>query len=83
MLRRSPAFSEGLAVVEIRGGYRYIDTTGTVVIEPQFEYAERFSEGLAVVGTPAKRYVIDRTGRVVIGPKFDVGSPGEFRPRGA
>ncbi len=49
----------------------YIDKTGRVVFEPQFDWAGSFSEGLASVGIEYKRGYIDKTGRVVIEPQFD------------
>jgi hypothetical protein len=55
--------------------YGFIDKTGEMVIEPQFDWAFQFSEGLAVVMVgdeiPGKWGYIDRTGEFVIGPEFD------------
>lgn len=51
--------------------YGYIDTSGRVVIEPQFDGAWSFSEGLASVEVNGKRGYIDKSGRVVIEPQFD------------
>jgi hypothetical protein len=48
-------FAEGLAAVELDYSWGYIDATGEVVIEPQFEWAERFSKGLARVGVQGSR----------------------------
>ena len=42
-------FSEGLAVIRTGGKYGYIDRTGQVVIEPQFDDAEDFSDGMACI----------------------------------
>ena len=44
--------------------------TGTIVINPQFEYARSFSEGLAAVFIGGKCGFIDKTGRIVINPQF-------------
>jgi hypothetical protein len=46
---KSHSFSEGLVPVEIKGKTGFMDRTGKIVIEPQFEDAEDFSEGLAPV----------------------------------
>ena len=51
--------------------------TGTIVINPQFDYAESFSDGLAVVRMgddyrTGKYGFIDKTGAFVINPQFDV-----------
>ncbi len=48
----------------------YIDATGKVVIEPQFEDAKDFSEGLAAVKINDKYGYIDETGNIVIQPQF-------------
>jgi hypothetical protein len=42
-------FSEGLAAVEVKGNYGYIDKTGHFVVPPQFDRVGKFSEGLAPV----------------------------------
>ena len=53
-------------------GWGYIDKTGKVVIEPQFEMAGSFSEGLAGVEIDGKSGFIDKTGQIVIEPQYDV-----------
>lgn len=58
----------------------YIDTSGKIVITPQFSKAWCFSEGLALVGvqvpygggTTTNYGYIDRTGKTVIKPQFSV-----------
>ncbi len=70
--QRVAGFSEGLAGVYLAGaGWGFIDKTGQVAIEPQFEAGGSFSEGLAVVVVKGKSGFIDKTGRVVIGPEYD------------
>jgi hypothetical protein len=49
----------------------YIDTTGTVVIEPAFQFGAKFYEGLATVKQDGKFGFIDTTGRIVIKPIYD------------
>ena len=49
----------------------YIDHAGTIVVEPQFDYAWNFSEGLAVVTIGATCGYIDQTGKSAIGFQFD------------
>ncbi len=74
-------FSEGLAVVWSREGETvlcgYIDTSGAMVIEPQFAWAGAFSEGLAPVATQVggKWGYIDTKGDWVIEPQFDAVFP--------
>lgn len=65
-------FSEGLAAVKPKGEekFGYIDTTGALVIPPQFDDAYAFSEGRAAVGINGRLAYIDTTGKVVIEPKW-------------
>jgi hypothetical protein len=78
-LFRAKGFHEGLAAVLIgspsTGRYGYIDTTGKMVINPQFNYAVDFSEGLAFIRDEATgRYgYIDKTGKVVVNPQSGFG----------
>ena len=62
--------------------YGFIDKSGKVVIEPQFDiesewdkvYRSRsgaFSEGLVLVKKDGKWGFIDKNGKVVIEPQFD------------
>lgn len=72
-------FSEGLASVELhtfQGKRGYIDTSGEVVIAPQFFEAFGFCQGLAAVNfTASDPYgFIDRTGRMVLEPQFPLPS---------
>lgn len=64
------SFRNGMAafvkVIDNAYLYGYIDTTGNVVIEPQFQNAGNFNEeGLAYVMTPDETYeIIDKSGAV-------------------
>ena len=51
--------------------YGFIDKSGKVVIEPQFDSASNFSEGFACVEKDGKWGFIDKSGKVVIEPQFD------------
>jgi hypothetical protein len=75
----SGKFSEGLAHFSATEGesqkYGYIDSSGNVVIKPQFEAATEFSEGLAAVALgdgdgDLRCGYIDMTGAWVIKPGF-------------
>jgi len=57
--------------VLVDGKWEYINTKGEIVIELQYEHAERFLDGLAVVKIDGKYGYIDETGAMVIQPQFD------------
>jgi hypothetical protein len=65
-------FSEGLAMVRVKGGAVYVDKSGRVRIGPVPYDARRFSGGLARVGVTGKYGYMDRTGRVVIRPRYEL-----------
>ena len=59
-------FSEGLgSVVGVNGKWGFIDRTGTLVIEHQFDRVLTFSGGIARVRIGRTDAYIDRTGRIV------------------
>ena len=62
-------FSEGLARVQledrIAGKFGYIDTKGTMVIQPNFEEASDFRNGKATVRLGGKSQTIDKKGNPV------------------
>ena len=70
-------FSEDLAVVKINGKYGFINKDGKVVINAQYDYAQRFNEGLALVEqknktTDKSMYgYIDKDGKLVIPFQFE------------
>jgi hypothetical protein len=58
--------------IQQNGKWGYIDSTGKIVIKPQFVWAEEFSEGLAAIeNEDGKHGYIDERGQVVIQPIFD------------
>ena len=62
--------NEGLYTVSDNRQYGFIDKTGKMVIQPQYDYAAGFSEGLAHIKMQGKRGFIDKTGKIVIEPKY-------------
>ena len=64
-------YYEGLAVVEYRRKYGFIDKTGKEVTPIKYDYAYSFSEGLASVKLNNKYGFIDKTGKEVIPIKYD------------
>ena len=69
-----------LLVIEINDKYGYIDRTGKIIIEPQFDEAHSFQEGLAYVQMNGekelKEYFIDKTGKIVINQPFFIAKTG-------
>jgi hypothetical protein len=67
--------TSGLYPVRIDGKWGYIDNTGAVKIEPQFDSANDFSEGLARVvltkNGETKQGYVDTSGAIVIQPQFN------------
>lgn len=73
-------FAQGLLPLKLGQKDGYIDTTGRVIIEPQFDKAEAFSDGLAKVIVDGKKGYIDKTGKFAIPPRFmDAGPFSEGR----
>lgn len=70
-------FSEGLAAMGLNGKYGFIDKTGTVVIQPQYDAVESFHEGLAPVRIGDKWGVINTSGQLIINAQYKMIS--EFR----
>jgi hypothetical protein len=71
------SFQEGFAAVKIKDKWGYIDKSGKVVINPQFEDAADFEEGLAAISTKKDKDsketnwgYIDTEGKIVINPQF-------------
>jgi hypothetical protein len=69
-------FSEGLAPVELKGKWGFINAVNKVVIDFQFDDAKNFSEGLASINKDGKYGFIDKLGKIVINPQFS--NTGDF-----
>lgn len=63
--------SSNLLLIRVDKKAGFIDRSGKVLIEPQFEDAQDFSEGIAPVKVNEKWGFIDELGKIVIEPKFD------------
>lgn len=75
-IRAIGLFTENLAWARVSGGNcGYIDTTGKMVIAPQFREAGIFSEGLALVGQSFDGHIrygyVNRLGRLVIPCQYE------------
>lgn len=56
-----------LLPVKKDGKYGYIDTTGKIVVPPQWDYAQDFQDGIAMVMQGNKQGYIDKTGKYIWG----------------
>lgn len=65
----SPIIS--LHPIKIGDKYGYIDQTGRVVIQPQFDEAWNFYEGMAIVKIDNKYGYISKSGNLIIQPHFE------------
>lgn len=63
--------NEGMFWIRENGKYGYIDSTGKVVIAPQYDNTMGFNEGLAATSTGGKYGFIDKKGNWAIKPQFD------------
>lgn len=64
------ASGDNLYPVSVNGLEGYIDASGKIIIQPQFDYAGEFSEGLAFVNTTDnKRCLIDMAGNIISLPE--------------
>lgn len=64
-------FHEGLAAVSSdERGWGYIDRSGKLVVEKQYQFADDFSEGLAGVVVRNQFGFINKKGEMVIAPRF-------------
>jgi hypothetical protein len=64
-------FSEGLANVTVNSKVGYIDSTGKLAIEPQFDQGMMFNEGIAVVSVDQQWGYIDSTGKLIVTPTYE------------
>jgi hypothetical protein len=65
------SFRDGMGAIETGGKWGFADTTGTIVIAPQFDEAWPFSDGFAWVKAKGKWGAIDRSGHFTIEAKYD------------
>ncbi|PKL01317.1 MAG: hypothetical protein CVV56_01585 [Tenericutes bacterium HGW-Tenericutes-1] len=65
-------FQEGLARVVKNGKFGYIDKTGEIIIDFDYEDAGHFSQGLAYYANSEGKYgYINKKGEIIISPKYD------------
>jgi hypothetical protein len=60
-----------MAAVAVDGKWGFVDKSGRIAIEPQFDAAERFGDGLAPVKIGGKWSFIDKTGKAAIEGRYD------------
>ncbi len=69
--------SSDLFPISVKRKAGFIDRTGKVIIEPQFEAVNDFSDGLARIYVSGNKFdtaYINELGKIVIEPQFDIGS---------
>jgi len=64
------SYSQKLYPIQINEKWGYINEKGKIVIQPQFDEAERFSEGLALVSIGLNDGFIDAKGKLIIEPIY-------------
>jgi len=67
--------TSGLFLIHKGGRAGFIDRSGKIVIESQFDDAAPFSDGLAVISLANRAGYIDERGRIVVNPQFESGAP--------
>lgn len=73
-----PTFSEGLIIYRKNAKYGYMDATGKVVINPEYDLTYGFNESAAAVLTDSGWGFIDKSGNLIIQPSFEAVSPEGF-----
>jgi hypothetical protein len=75
--KNSAVINRGMSLFPIiyEGKYGFIDSSGNVIIEPQFLAVGGFTEGLAFARIKGTYGYIDFTGEFVIPPQFDYATP--------
>jgi hypothetical protein len=68
---RAHAADDQLFAVKVGGKYGYIDRTGKLVIQPQFEKVGHFQDGLAIAKSGERCGYIDTSGKFAIPPVFE------------
>jgi hypothetical protein len=72
---KARAFSEGLAAIQIKNKWGFINSSGAIEITPAYDYVSDFREGLATFNQKSKDKTlvgyISKKGEIKISPKFD------------
>lgn len=63
-------FREDMAVINTKDGKGYIDTSGNVVVPPQYQIAHDFHDGLALVSYGSMNGYINKSGDIIIDSKY-------------
>ena len=64
-------FSEGLALVKVGNLFGYIDSTGSMAIQPIYARGQNFRHGLAVIEIEERSGVINKAGELLVPARFD------------
>lgn len=64
-------FSNGVGTITKSDKYGFIDITGNVILEPQWDYIGESIAGIAVAKKGDKTFIIDTTGKVLFESQWD------------
>ena len=64
-------FSEGKARVRVGNSYGYIDSSGTIIIQPVYSRGWNFSHGSCVVEFQERLGLIDASGNYILAPEYN------------
>jgi hypothetical protein len=74
---REGGFGTRSAIFPVKAGgkYGFINNTGKLVVQPQFDDAGKFDDGLAPVSLGGKWGYVDRDGKLAVPPQFELADP--------
>lgn len=64
-------FVEGRAIINLNGKFGFIDTTGKIIVHPEFELVHNYHKRYASVGDYSRMAVIDYNGKFILNQMGD------------
>ena len=74
-IRAFGANTANLYPVQVNGKFGYINRSGKMAIQPQFDDAQEYAGGFAAVSMGKRWGYVDTQGKLVIAPQFDLADP--------